>query len=183
MLRKVLFSIIPISIFLVSILYSKNILDKEEIKYTNKENILVYYQDQKKTIDQYIGILDIPKINLKRGFYPKESHLNTLSKNIYYLQESIPLEENNSMMILAAHRGSSSVAFFDDLEDLQIGDEIYLDYQNNKYTYILKEIYDELKDGHLNIYRDDTKDSLILITCNKYKKKYQTIYVSYRKED
>lgn len=168
---------------MVSILFSRNILKREEINNTNKENIVIYYQEENKTEDQYIGILSIPKINLKRGFYSKESKLNTLNKNIYYLKESIPLEEKNSMIILAAHRGRSAIAFFNDLEKLTQGDEIYLDYQNNKYTYILTEIYDELKDGRLNIYRDDTKDSLILITCNKYKKKYQTIYVSYRKED
>lgn len=183
MVKKLLFSIIPLSIFLVSIFYTKNILDKEEMDHVNEENISLYYQENKKTSDQYIGILSIPKINLKRGFYSKNSSLNNLSKNIYYLKESIPLEEENSMIILAAHRGSSKVAFFNDLIKLTIGDEIYLDYQNKEYTYVLTEIYDELKDGHLNIYRDDTKDSLILITCNKYQKKYQTIYVSYRKED
>ena len=87
------------------------------------------------------------------------------------------------MIILAAHRGSSPVAFFNELEHLTIGDEIFLNYQNKQYTYILTEIYDELKDGYLNIYRNEKLDSVILITCNKYTKKYQTIYVSYRKED
>lgn len=183
MLKKLLFSIIPISIFAVSILSAKNILDKEKEDYINNKNISLYYEGVNKCQNQYIGVLSIPKINLKRGFYSKQSSLNTLSKNIYYLKESIPLEEKNSMIILAAHRGSSKIAFFNDLEHLSIGDELFLSYQTKNYTYILKEIYDELKDGHLNIYRDDTKDSLILITCNKYKKKYQTIYVSYRKED
>lgn len=183
MLKRLLFSVIPISIFAVSLFLSMNILDKVKDNYHNQENISLYYQGTNETKDQYIGILSIPKINLKRGFYSKQSSLNTLSKNIYYLKESIPLEEENSMIILAAHRGSSKVAFFNELEHLSIGDEIFLDYQNKKYTYILTEIYDELKDGHLNIYRDETLDSLVLITCNKNKKKYQTIYVSYRKED
>ncbi len=149
----------------------------------NQRSISLYYHNETLNQEQIIGVLTIPKINLKRGFYNKESKLNTLNKNIYYLKESIPLEESNSMMILAAHRGSSKVAFFNDLDKLTIDDIIYLDYHHQEYTYILKEIYDEEKDGHLNIYRDSNKDSLILITCNKYKKKYQTIYVSYRKDD
>lgn len=171
-----------ISIFIVSILFARNILDKEEDNHKNQDNISLYYAGAEET-ERYIGILSIPKINLQRGFYSKYSSLNTLSKNIYYLKESIPPEEDGSMIILAAHRGSSPVAFFNELEHLTIGDEIFLNYQNKQYTYILTEIYDELKDGYLNIYRNEKLDSVILITCNKYKKKYQTIYVSYRKED
>lgn len=182
MKKKFILSSIFIGLFAVSLLFSKNTLDNKEVDDANKKNIALYYQENK-NVDGYVGILSIPKIKLQRGFFAKESPLNTLSKNIYYLKESIPLEEENSMIILAAHRGSSKVAFFNELEHLIIGDEIFLNYQDKQYTYILTEIYDEPKDGYLNIYRDETRDSLILITCNKYLHKYQTIYVSYRKED
>ena len=162
-------------------------LDRKEIANENIHQIISYYQEEDNKIfseeEKYLGLVEIPKINLKRGFYDKNSKLNTLSKNIYYLKESIPLEYNNSMIILAAHRGNSKISFFNDLDKLTIGDEIILSYKNKEYKYILSNKYDELKDGHLNIFRDATKDSLILITCNKNRLKYQTIYFSYRKED
>lgn len=182
MLKRLIVSFILLLVFISSIGYANNFLIKKDIAKTNQDNLAFYYREDV-TDNSIIGVLSIPKINLERGFYSKSSPLNDLSKNIYYLQESIPLEEENSMIILAAHRGTSNVAFFNDLDKLKIGDTIFLDYKHESYTYILKEIYDEEKDGRLNIYRDSNKDSLILITCNKYKKKYQTIYVSYRKDD
>lgn len=176
MTKKVIYSILIVILLTFSIKYGIDIIDNKELDSNNKENIAIYYS-KKDNSDTYIGILNIPKIGLKRGFYQPNSKLNILSKNIMYLQES-----TENTIILAAHRGNSQVAFFEDLDKLVIGDILYLDYQNNKYKYILTEVYDELRDGKLNIYRNDSKDSLILITCNKVKKKYQTIYVSYREE-
>lgn len=182
MLNKLLATFISGCIMLISLCEGYNILDTKKNKDTNKEQVLMYYQEVKGEEEQYLGILKIPKINLERGFFDKESKLNTLGKNIYYLKESIPLENNPSMIILAAHRGTSKVSFFNNLDELAIGDELLLNYQNEEYQYILEFEYDEPKDGKLNIYRDASKNSLILITCNKFRQKYQTIYVAYRKE-
>lgn len=182
MLNKMFSSAICIFVLLTSFFEAYNILDEKYINDNNTKRVLVYYQEKDKEeeveeINQYIGVLRIPKINLTRGFFPVSSPQNNLNKNIYFLKESKPI----NMIILAAHRGSSKVSFFNDLDKLSDGDEIFLDYKGKKYTYILNNRYDELKDGNLSIYRDETKDSLILITCNKFKNKYQTIYVAYKK--
>lgn len=185
MLNKILKTALCGFILLLSLLESYNILDSKKIENDNNENILFYYKEKDKEeydLNKYIGVLNIPDINLIRGFYQPTSQENTLSKNILYLKESIPPDEKNSMLILAAHRGSSKVAFFNDLDKLSLGSIINLSYKDKNYTYILTYKYDEEKDGNLDIIRDKDKDSLILITCNKYKKKYQTIYVAYRKE-
>lgn len=188
MLNKIFKTIICAFVLILSCLEGYNILDTKKIKNENTENIISYYQEKEditSTEDnyKYLGILNIPDIKLNRGFYPKNSPLNDLNKNIFYLKESIPIEEKNSMVILAAHRGNSSVSFFNDLDKLSIGNIINLNYKGTNYKYVLSFKYNELKDGILTIHRDKLKDSLILITCNKFDKKYQTIYVSYRREE
>lgn len=190
MLNKIVLTLLSAITLTFSLLYAYNTVEKINIKKTNTEKVLNYYQESshkkvvdKKSEEDYLGILRIPSINLTRGFYKQTSSLNNVNKNIYYVKESIPLEYSSSMLILAAHRGNSKVSFFNDLDKLNLGSTIYLDYKGKRYTYILSNKYDELKDGYLNIIRKKNKDSLVLITCNKSKKKYQTIYVSYRKED
>lgn len=181
---KICKTVICLFIFITSCLDGYNTIDKIKISETNANNILFYYNEKEEDTlnpNEYIGILTIKDINLNRGFYPTTSEYNDLSKNILYLSESIPPDEKNSMLILAAHRGNSSVSFFNDLDKLKKGAVINLSYKKKDYTYILEYKYDELKDGRLNIYRDKNKDSLILITCNKKRQKYQTIYVAYRR--
>ena len=190
MLNKIVLTLLSAITLTFSLLYAYNTVEKITVEKTNTEKVLNYYQESshkkvvdKKSEEDYLGILHIPSINLTRGFYKQTSSLNNVNKNIYYVKESIPLEYSSSMLILAAHRGNSKVSFFNDLDKLNLGSTIYLDYKGKRYTYILSNKYYELKDGYLNIIRKKNKDSLVLITCNKSKKKYQTIYVSYRKED
>ena len=189
MLNKIVLTLLSAITLTFSLLYAYNTIEKINAEKSNTEKVLNYQESthkkvvDKKSEEDYLGILHIPSINLTRGFYKQTSSLNNVNKNIYYVKESIPLEYSSSMLILAAHRGNSKVSFFNDLDKLNLGSTIYLDYKGKRYTYILSNKYDELKDGHLNIIRKKNKDSLVLITCNKTKKKYQTIYVSYRKED
>ena len=59
-------------------------------------------------------ILDIPKIDLKKGIYSKESFKNNVDQNVTILNESLLPSEGT--VILAAHSGNSSVSFFRNLK-------------------------------------------------------------------
>ena len=80
-------------------------------------------------------------------------------------------------LILAAHRGNSSVSFFDKLYKLDIGDTASVTYNDKVYTYKLVNTYLEEKDGTIAIYRDETKNTLTLITCTRNDKKTQTVFI------
>ena len=160
MLNKIVLTLLSAITLTFSLLYAYNTVEKITVEKTNTEKVLNYYQESshkkvvdKKSEEDYLGILHIPSINLTRGFYKQTSSLNNVNKNIYYVKESIPLEYSSSMLILAAHRGNSKVSFFNDLDKLNLGSTIYLDYKGKRYTYILSNKYDELKDGYLNIIR------------------------------
>ena len=125
----------------------------------------------------YIGYLDIPKINLKRGFVSLNSKYNSISYNVMLIKGSSMPDVKNGNLILAAHRGNSSVSFFDKLYKLNLGDEANVTYNDKMYTYKLVNTYLEAKDGTIAIYRDENKTTLTLITCTRGDKKTQTVFI------
>lgn len=125
----------------------------------------------------YIGYINIPKIELKRGFTDISSKYNNVNKNIYVLPSSKFPNTQNGNLILASHSGSGSISFFRNLYKLEINDDVYITYDNHEYHYQIKNIYTELKDGDVAIKRNKKKTTLTLITCTKGDKTTQTIYI------
>lgn len=125
----------------------------------------------------YIGMLEIPKINLKRGFLDLNSRYNKVNYNITVINGSTFPNEKNNNLILAAHSGICDVCFFDKLFDLSTGDKAYINYKNVKYTYSLVNTYEVEKDGTVAIYRNYNKNVLTLITCTRYSNTKQTVFI------
>lgn len=128
--------------------------------------------------DQYIGYLNIPKINLTKGFYSKKSKENDIDKNILVVKESSYPDVDKGNLIIAGHSGNSWKAFFNDLYKLNKGDYAYVTYKNKKYAYKIVNIYKQDKVGTIAIYRDYNKTTLTLVTCTNYESTTQTIYIA-----
>lgn len=125
----------------------------------------------------YLGILEIPKINLKRGFYNIGNRYNSVDYNVTVINGStLPNVENNNL-ILAAHSGNCSICYFENLYKLKLGDIAYINYDKKKYTYKIVDIYEVEKDGTVAIYRDYNKNCLTLITCTRNSNTKQTVYI------
>ncbi len=129
----------------------------------------------------YLGILSIPKIHLKEPFYEMNSIENTIEKHVSLIQEATSPKEENSLILLAAHSGTGPLAYFERLDELTIGDEIYLTYQDEKFTYIVKDIWEEKKTGKIHIQRE-INNQLILTTCHPKKESFQLIMNCIKKE-
>lgn len=125
----------------------------------------------------YIGVLEIPKLNLKRGFYNINSKYNNVDYNVTVINGSTFPNEENSNLILAAHSGDCPVCYFENLYKLSINDEAYVNYNNVKYKYKIVDIYEVEKDGTVAIYRDYDKKCLTLITCTRNSNTKQTVYI------
>lgn len=125
----------------------------------------------------YVGYLNIPKIDLKRGFTDINSKYNKVSKNIYVHPSSSYPDVKNGNLILASHSGTSSISFFKNLYKLELDDDIYVNYNNKDYHYKITNIYTDLKDGNISIRRNKNKTSITLITCTKNDKTTQTVYI------
>lgn len=126
----------------------------------------------------YFGYLQIPKINLTQGLVPLSSKYNNVNKNIQTINPSDYPDVEKGNLILAAHSGSSRIAYFKNLYLLSINDEAYVIYNNEKYVYQIINIYEVPKNGKVAIYRNNDKTTLTLITCTKNNENTQTVYIS-----
>lgn len=144
-------------------------IENHEVIEESKEEVIYSYEN-------YMFVLEIPKISLKRGVYSKESTLNNVDKNVQILQESDMPDKVNGNFILAGHSGTGRASYFKNLNKLVFGDEAYVYYNNVKYTYRLVNSYDVEKTGEASINRDLEKTTLTLITC-KHNFDIQTIYI------
>lgn len=154
---------------------NKLVNNKAKIDYQYTTNNKYNYKDTP------IGILIINKINLKKELYDINSTNNTIEKNITILKGSIDPSYNNSILFIAAHSGSGKLAFFKNLNQLQINDEIILIYKNKKYTYHVNKIWEQEKSSYIDVYKN-TKKQLVLTTCSPTNKNKQLIISSIIKE-
>ena len=149
---------------------------EEEAKEEDKEEIKE--EDNNYTYEEYLGIIDIPKIELYKGFYSKTSNLNNVKFNLYVLPSSNYPDVENGNLIIAGHSGNYNNSYFANLYKLEKEDTITIHYNNNKYIYQITNIYTEEKTGKVRIFRNKNKTTLTLITCTKDDDYHQTIYIA-----
>ena len=132
------------------------------------------------TIDysRYLGVLEIPKIGLKRGFYNTDSKYNDIKYNVSLVEGSTMPDAPNGNLMLMAHSGDSYISFFAYLYRLNVGDQVFVTYNGHRYQYNIVNIYDVPKTGIVKIVRNHDKNSLTMITCTKDNNYSQTVYIS-----
>lgn len=139
--------------------------DNEENITNNEEN------------NYYIGKLEIPVIDLSKGFTSINSKYNNVKYNITIIKGSTYPNIDKGNFILAGHSGSSYIGYFSKLYKLKINDYAYVYYDNIKYTYKLVNIYEEEKTGTVRIFKDKDKTTLTLITCTRNSNTKQSVYI------
>ena len=163
-----------ILIILTVIINNKNTVQIKETQ-TIKNDIIINNNSD------ILGTIKIEKIKLNKPLYDINNHKNNIEENVTILKESILPPNNNSIIFLAAHSGTSSISFFNNLNKLNINDEIILTIKNNKYIYTINKISKQKKVGYININKE-RKNQLILTTCDPTNNKYQLIISSTKKE-
>lgn len=127
------------------------------------------YQDD---ISSYYGVLIIPAIKMELGFYEIGNKNNTVSKNVTLIESNI-----DNTYILAAHSGVGRLAYFNDLRNIELGDEIYLKFKDKLNYYVVEDIKKEVKNGSIHI--PNKENMLVLTTCDQEQKGYQLIIIAY----
>lgn len=147
-------------------------IQTEEVIETKEEK-----KESSEPLYNYIGVLEIPSINFKRGFLDMNDKNNTVSKNIQVLKDSDYPDVVNGNLIIAGHSGSGRIAFFKNLYKLSNGDESYIYYKNKKYIYKMIESYEVEKNGIVSIKNYSNKTILTLITCSQDEEK-QIVFIN-----
>lgn len=130
-----------------------------------------------------VATITIPKMELEMPIYLGATKEN-MSRGIVNLgNTSLPIGGKNTNCVLAGHRGYRGAAFFRNIEDLQIGDEIIIDnyWEQLKYNvYEIKVIYPTESE---QVLIQEGKDMLTLITCHLYRNNYQRYVVYCRRSN
>ncbi len=166
--------------------YYLNMLDKNKVdNYINDSKIKVNVVsiDNENTINNeevnnYLGVISIPKINLEQGFYGIDNPMNNVDKNIELISNSNMPDVENGTLILAAHSGNDRVSYFNKLYKLNIDDEIEIIYNKSKYLYKLIDIYEVEKTGSITLHNINNITSLVLVTCSNFNDNLQVVYIS-----
>ena len=175
MLRKSLVSILLLTVYLGSCLLIYN--SEKDIKSistanlernTNTSYISTVNKDEN---DEIIGTLTIDKLNLSRKIYNINSSHNNVEENVTILNDDM------NLIVLAAHSGPGYIAFFNDLDKLELNDTVNLTYNNKKLVYKVTNIEEQPKDGTIEINKTD-KQRLILTTCSKKDKTKQLVVIT-----
>ncbi len=174
--RDVVFSKMNLSLSPINVTSSPNEVPYQEEKAEEQQEEPSSSSDY--TYEEYIGIIEIKKINLYKGFYAKNSNLNNVNFNLYVLPDSTYPDIEKGNLIIAGHSGNYNNSYFANLYKLDIEDTINIYYNNMKYIYKIVKIYNEEKKGTVRILRDREKTSLTLITCTKDDDYHQTVYIA-----
>ncbi|MGN1379468.1 MAG: sortase [Bacilli bacterium] len=131
-------------------------LSFNKTKYLKNNTNIFIFDNYNTTFDIY---LKIPKINFEKKFNDK----STLKDNIM-LSPYSKVKSNKSTIIILGHSGYAKNAFFNDLINLSINDEIIIKYFGVTYKYIIFDIdYITKKSSYLITYE---QNNLYLVTCD-----------------
>ena len=118
--------------------------------------------------DGLIGYIEIPKINVKLPIYHGDRD-KVLEKGVAHIPNTaFPIGGIGNHSVLSAHTGYPTQVFFDNLDDLVIGDEIKVSVLDETLIYKLTAKNIVKPDNISLLSVDDRKDLISLITCYPY---------------
>lgn len=125
----------------------------------------------------YLAVIEIPNISLYTGIVMSNSSYTTMNRNVSIYPSSDMPNVDNGNFILFAHNGNSRVSYFRNIHRLKNNDEIYIYYNNLKYTYRIIKNYEVAMTDSTPLNKMKDKSIITLITCKSGNNKYRTIIV------
>ncbi len=115
--------------------------------------------------DNLLATITIDKIKIyNKPIYKMNTKENNINKNITILKN------DEDLKVLVAHSGIGEIAYFKNLYKLEENDIVSLKFNERIDKYIVKNIYEEEKDGTLEIEKKYDNE-LVLTTCSYNKGK------------
>lgn len=115
-----------------------------------------------------IGFIDIPKINVYLPIYHGVS-TEVLERGAGHLDNTaFPIGGENTHSVISAHTAFPTETFFDYLTDMEEGDYFYIHVLNRVLTYQVDQIKVVLPDNTKDLYVEEGRDLVTLLTCTPY---------------
>lgn len=149
-------------------LAKSSLTDEEENDY---KAVMASYPDIL-NFDDVICSIEIPKINVNLPIYhggSEEENDEKLKKGCVHLRNtSLPIGGESTHSVISAHSGYPDQVFFDNLEDLEIGDKFTIHMLDKILTYRVCEINVVDPDDSSKLEIKSGKDYVTLVTCYPY---------------
>lgn len=115
-----------------------------------------------------IGFIDIPKINVYLPIYHGTS-TEVLERGAGHLENTaFPVGGKNTHSVISAHSAFPTETFFDYLTDMEEGDYFYIHVLDRVLTYQVDQIKVVLPDNTHDLYVEEGRDLVTLLTCTPY---------------
>lgn len=163
-------NILKLIIVVLAIILTKEIFIDFYVNYKNKESITSYYKNDSSFNYESDMIISIPKINLERVVEKAADDFKNLNKSLVYYKRNNP----NEKLVIFGHSGVGYGTYFNRIDELEVGNKVYLYINKLKVTYVVSEKYMVLETD-ISILNNDEEGSLLLVTCNKNNKKKRLI--------
>lgn len=148
--------------------YNKELLKRKDNFKLDKNLKEKYDSTLNLNNDGTMGYLEIPKIDVKLPII-HDSKEETLSKTVGHLKwSSLPVGGESTHAVLSTHNGLITNRLFTDLWKLQEGDRFTIYVLNERLVYEVDQIKTVLPTNYENLYIEEGKDLVTLITCTPY---------------
>lgn len=127
------------------------------------------YEDVLNFGDGVMGTINIPKINVNLPIYHGTSEDELQKGAIHNLNSSLPIGGESTHAVISAHTALPGKVYFDNLSELEKGDNFNITILNKKMTYEVTDINivkPKEADNYLGI--EDGRDLVTLVTCYPY---------------
>ena len=116
--------------------------------------------------DNVFGVLRIPVMDLEMPIYLGANDENMAAGAAVLTQTSIPIGGENTNAVIAGHRGWNGYPYFLDIENLQVGDLVYIKNIWEELVYKVTAIRIVYPDDIDAILIQPGKDMVTLLTCH-----------------
>lgn len=136
--------------------------------FVNTEVANAYKTAFKATDDEMMGIVEIPKIDIKLPIYHTTEE-DVLKQAAGHLEgSSLPIGGKSTHSVISAHRGLPSASLFTDLDQLKKGDHFLIHVLNKTLCYEVDKISVVKPEETSALAVEEGEDLVTLLTCTPY---------------
>lgn len=116
--------------------------------------------------ENIFGVIAIPKLEVNLPIYLGASDQNMANGAVHLSQTSLPIGGKNTNAVIAAHRGWNGASYFLNIHKLAAGDTVTVTNLWETLTYEVKEIKLIAPNDAKEIYIQESKELLTLMSCH-----------------
>ena len=127
--------------------------------------------------DNVIGYISIPRMKVDLPILLGANEENMKKGAVHLTETSYPIGGENTNCVIAAHRGYANASMFRKIEEVEIGDKVYIENFREKLIYEVVQLRIIAPSDIGQILIREGKDMVTLVTCHPYRKNSQRYVV------